>query len=185
VVSLSNFEKSYILTGDTAQSLDFTKYQKTSYCFEPQVIVSQKEQHWQEPNLFFDPSSSDSDSSEDPDYIPPKHLQRNITTSYDSWLDNWNSIPSDQPSTSKLTGEQSNPIPDSESDTSTDSGSIISQPNDTDTVPATSPRGRPPGTKNITDLWKNTASTKWKPPMKIVIEPDPEAITTRTRSKNA
>jgi hypothetical protein len=51
--SYSNIEKSYILTGDTAQSLDFTEYQRAGYCGElqPQVDI-QEEQDWQEPNLF-------------------------------------------------------------------------------------------------------------------------------------
>jgi hypothetical protein len=70
---------------------------------------------------------------------------------------------------------------DSESDTFTDSDY---QPSEISTAPATSPRGRPLGSKNITDSWKNTATTKWKPPKKIVVEPDPEAIAMRTRSKN-
>jgi hypothetical protein len=70
---------------------------------------------------------------------------------------------------------------DSESDTSTDSNN---QPSGIKTAPATSPRGRPLGSKNITDSWKNTAKTKWIPPRKVVVEPDPEAIATRTRSKN-
>ena len=98
--SFSNIEKSYILTGDTTQSLDFTEYQRASYCVEiqPQEDI-QEEQHWQEPHLFFEPSSSDSDSSEDPDYIPPVPLRRRITTSDDSWPDNSNSRSIDQPST--------------------------------------------------------------------------------------
>jgi hypothetical protein len=62
--SFPNSEKSYILTGDIAQSIDFTKYQKASFCcdHQQQEIVAQEEQHWQEPNLDFEPFSSDSDS---------------------------------------------------------------------------------------------------------------------------
>jgi hypothetical protein len=80
--SFSNIEKSYFLSGDTAQSLDFTEYQRAGYCGElqPQVDI-QEEQDWLETNLYFDPSSSDSDSSEDPDYLPPLPLKRIITTS--------------------------------------------------------------------------------------------------------
>ncbi len=70
---------------------------------------------------------------------------------------------------------ENNPVLDSESN---------NQPSGINTAPATSPRGRPLGSKNITDSWKNTATTKWKPPKKVVVEPDPEAIATRTRSKN-
>ncbi len=34
------------------------------------------------------------------------------------------------------------------------------------------------------DSWKNTSSTEWNPPKKTVIEPDPESIATRTRSRH-
>jgi hypothetical protein len=44
-------------------------------------------------------------------------------------------------------------------------------------------RGRQPGSRNQPNSWKNTAAPKWKPPSKIVVEADPEAIATRTRSK--
>jgi hypothetical protein len=76
--SFPNSEKSYFLNGDTDQTIDFTEYQKAGFSgdFEPQEIVVQEEQHWQEPNLFFKPSS-DSDSSEDPDNIPPIPLSKN------------------------------------------------------------------------------------------------------------
>jgi hypothetical protein len=131
--------------------------------------------------LFFKPSSSDSDSSDDPDYSPPVKLKRVITTSDDSWPNNSNSQSNNQPSTSTQSGEQNYPTLDSESETSTDSDN---QPTDINTTPATSPRGRPLGSKNITDSWKNTATTKWKPPRKVVVEPDPEAIATRTRSRH-
>jgi hypothetical protein len=177
-----NSEKSYILTGDTAQTIDFTEYQKAGFSgeFLQQDIAVQEELLWQEPNLFFEPSSSDSDSSEDPDYIPPVPLRKIITTLDDSWPDNSNSKSFDQPSTSKQASELNNPALDSESDTSTDSGN---QPNKIDTAPTTSPRGRPPGSKNITDSWKNTATLLWKPPRKVVVNPDPEVIATRTRSR--
>ena len=106
--SFSNSEKSYILTGDTAQSLDFTEYQRAGFSveFQPQEVDFQEEHHWQEPNLFFEPSSSDSDSSDDPDYIPPVPVKRVITTSDDSWPDNSNSQPLIQHSTLKQAGEQ-------------------------------------------------------------------------------
>jgi hypothetical protein len=66
--SFSNTKKSYILTGDLAQSLDFTEYQRAGFCVEHQIQVDlQEEQDWRVPNLFFEPSSCDSDSSEDPD----------------------------------------------------------------------------------------------------------------------
>jgi hypothetical protein len=135
--------------------------------------------------LFFDPSSSDSVSSEDPDYIPPIPTKRIITTSDDSWPENSNSQTSDQPSTSKQGGNQNNPTPDSDNETSTDSESVKSSPKDKSPTPVTSPRGRPQGSKNLPDSWKNTAATKWKPPKKIVVEIDPGAIATRTRSRQA
>jgi hypothetical protein len=71
--SFPNSEKSYILTGYSAQTLDFTEYQKSGLCYENQTeeYQEQENQYWEEPNLFFEPSSSDSDSSEDPDYVPP------------------------------------------------------------------------------------------------------------------
>jgi hypothetical protein len=180
--SFSNSEKSYILTGDTAQSHEFMEYQKAGFSveFQPQEIELQEVKHWQEPNLFFDLSSSDSDSSDDPDYIPTVPLKRVITTSNSSWPDNSNSQSSNQPSTSKQMSEQDQTGLDSDSETSTDSDN---QPTETSTTPATSPRGRTIGSKNITDSWKNTATTKWKPPRKVVVEPDPEAIATRTRSR--
>jgi hypothetical protein len=181
--SFPNSEKSYILTGDTAQSIDFTKYQKASFCSDnlQQEIVVQEEQHWQEPNLYFKTCSSDSDSSEDPDYIPPVPLEKIITTSDDSWPDKSNSNLYDQPSTSRQqTGEQDNPSLDSESNTSTDSEN---QSNQTHTTPTTSTRGKPQKSKNITDLWKNTATTLWKLTKIVIVNPDPEAISTRTRSR--
>jgi hypothetical protein len=126
----------------------------------------QEEQDWQDPNLFFDPSSSD--SSEDPDYIPPVPLQRIITTSDDSWPGNSSSQPLIQPSTSKQASEQQEPSLDSDSETSTDS----------------EPKERTVKSKSNKDTWKNTATTLWKPPKKVVIEPDPESIATRTRSRH-
>jgi hypothetical protein len=50
-------------------------------------------------------------------------------------------------------------------------------------TPVTSPRGRPPGSKNQHDSWKYTSAPKWKPASKIVVETDPEAIANRNRSK--
>ena len=102
--SFSNSKKSYILSGDSAHTLYFTEYQSTGFCGEqqPEEIPEQEENNWQEPNVFFEPSSSDSDSSEDPDYIPPSNIKRVITTSDDSWPDNSNSALKNQPSTSTL-----------------------------------------------------------------------------------
>ena len=100
--SFFSSEKSYILTGDSAHTLDFTKYQNTRFCSEHQLeeIPEQEDNNWQKPNLFFEPSSSDSDSSEDPDYIPPTQIKRLITTSDDSWPDNSYSSLNNQLSTS-------------------------------------------------------------------------------------
>jgi hypothetical protein len=135
--SFPNSEKSYILTNDTAQSIDFTKYQRASFCsdHQQQEIVAQEKQHWQGQNLYFEPSSWDSDSSDDPDYIPTVPFKKIITTSDDSWPDNSNSNLYDQPSTSRQqTGEQNNPELDTESNTSTDSEN---QQSETHTAPTT------------------------------------------------
>jgi hypothetical protein len=154
--SFPNSEKSYSLTHNTAQTLDFTEYQKSGFCSEhqPEEILVQEDQYWQEPNLFFEPSSPDYDSSEDPDYIPPVPLKKVITTSDDSWPNNSNSSLYNQPSTSRQqTARQDNPSLESNSSTSS---------SDTDTTPSTPTKGRP-RTKNIIDSWKNTATTLWKP----------------------
>jgi transcription-repair coupling factor (superfamily II helicase) len=65
--SFPNSEKSYILTGDSAHSFDFTEYQKAGFSVNFLPQVEHEELNWQEPDLFFDPSTSDSDSSEDTD----------------------------------------------------------------------------------------------------------------------
>jgi hypothetical protein len=174
--SFPNSEKSYILTRHSAQTLEFTKYQKSGYCSEhlPAEYFEQEDQNWQEPNLFFELSSSDSDSSEDPNYIQPVPLKKTITTSDDSWPDNSNSSLYNRPSTSKQQqAEQDNP--GLESNSSTESS-------ETDTTPSTPTRGRPKA-KNMVDSWKNTATTLWKPTTKVIENPDLEAISTRTRSK--
>jgi hypothetical protein len=46
--SFPNSEKSYILTGDTAQTLDFTEYQKAGFCgdCQPEEILEQENQYW-------------------------------------------------------------------------------------------------------------------------------------------
>jgi hypothetical protein len=118
--------------------------------------------------LFFDQSSSDSDSSEDPDYKPPTPVKRIITTSDDSWPDNSSSQPLIQPSTSKQRSDQQEPSLDSDSETSKDS----------------EPELRTVKSKSNKDSWKNTATTAWTPPRKVVIERDPESIATRTRSRH-
>jgi hypothetical protein len=128
----------------------------------------QEEQDWLEPNLFLEPSSSDSDSSEDPDYNPAVPLRRFVSTSDVSWPGNSNSEPLNQPSMSQQANRQQEPNLDSDSETSTDS----------------EPAKKSIKSKNTTESWKNTASTLWKPSRKVVIEPDPESIATRTRSKN-
>ncbi len=166
--SFSNTEKSYILTGDSAQTLDFTEYQKAGFCGDNQNQVDfQEPQEEPDHNVFYDPSSSDSDSSEDPDYVPPIQLRRNISTSDVSWPGTSNSEPPVLPSTSTQV-QRSQKVLDSDSETSTDS-----EPPETQTK-----------SKNNKDTWKNTATSLWKPPRKLVIEEDPESIATRTRSRN-
>ncbi len=125
--------------------------------------------------MFFEPSSSDSDSSEDPDYIPPIPVKKVITTSDDSWPDNSNSTLFNQPSTLKQqTTEQDNQSLESNSST---------ESSETDMTPPTSTRGRPK-LKNIIDSWKNTATTLLKPTTKVVVNPDLEAISTKTWSRH-
>jgi hypothetical protein len=122
------------LTGDTAQTLDFTEYQKSGFCSEhqPEEILEQEDQYRQEPNLFFEPSSPDYDSSEDPDYIPPVPLKKVITTSDDIWPDNLNSSLYNQASTSRQqTAEQDNSSLESHSST---------ESSETDTTPSTPTR---------------------------------------------
>jgi hypothetical protein len=165
--SFSNSEKSYILTGDSAQTLEFTEYQKASFSVKLLPQVEQEEQDWQEPEEYFEPSTSDSDSSEDPDYVPPTPKKNIITTSDDSWPDNSNSQGFLQPSTSKQAREQQEQILDSDSATSSDS----------------EPPQRTLKTHNSKDSWKNTDSKEWKPAKKTLITPDPDSIATRTRSK--
>jgi lipopolysaccharide export LptBFGC system permease protein LptF len=150
--SFPNSEKFYILTGDTAQTLDFTEYQRSGFCSEnhTEEILEQENHYCEEPNLFFKPSSSDSDSSEDPDYIPPVPLKKIISTSDDSWPNNSNSALYNQPSTSKQHTTRHN-SPSLESNSSTESL-------ETETAPPTPTRVRLKNKNNI-DSWKNTATT--------------------------
>jgi hypothetical protein len=194
--SFPNSEKWYILTGDTESSLNFTEYQRAGNVvgdqFQEEVQHAPQVHHQEHhPNLFFDPSSSeDSDSSEDPDYIPPTPLRRVITTSDDSWPDNSNSQTSVPSSTANQAGNQNHPVIDSDSEISSDREIEVALPEDViqeavipQAKPVTSPRGRPPGSKNQPNSWKYTSAPKCKPMSKIVVEADPEAIATRTRSK--
>ena len=92
----------------------------------------QENHHLQYPFLFFDPATSESDSSEDPDYIPPVPLKKVITTSDDIWPDNSNSSLYNQPSTSRQqTAEQDNSSLESHSST---------ESSETDTTPSTPTR---------------------------------------------
>jgi hypothetical protein len=98
--SFPNSEKSYILTGDTASTIDFTEYQHSTFCREQQEAQQQEEvEPWEDQNLFFDPSSSDTDSSEDPDYNPTAPVNRVIEHTNDSWPDSSNLNLINQPST--------------------------------------------------------------------------------------
>jgi hypothetical protein len=142
------------------------------------VLPAQQEHHhWQYSNLFFDPSTSEnSNSLEDSNYAPPTPLRKIITTSDDSWPDNSNSQTSDQTSTSNQAGNQNHPASNSDPEISSDSEIEIAFPEEECqevlATLVTSPRGRPPGSRNQPDSWK-----------KIVVEADPEAIATRTRNK--
>ncbi len=173
--SFPNSEKSYILTGDTATTIDFTEYQHSTFCSDHQEAQPAEEVvPWEDQNLFFDPSSSDTDSSEDPDYNPTVPEKRVITHSDDSWPDNSSSNLLHQPSTS-------NQLPKVQSDNNLDSHSST-ESSDIDNSP---PKlANKTGTsKSFVDTWKNTAQTLWKPSYKIKVNPDPSAISTRTRSK--
>ena len=44
-------------------------------------------------------------------------------------------------------------------------------------------RGRPPGSKNKTESWKNYIASEWKPPRNIISGQDSDAVSSRTRSK--
>ncbi len=166
--SFSNCEKSYILTGDSAQSLDFTEYQSADFSVD---FLPQEEQivpDWQEQNLYFEPSSSDSDTSEDPEYVQPEPTRKTITTSDESWPETSNSQGFFQPSSSKTLGDQQETNRDSSSASSSDS----------------EPPRKTVTTQKNKDSWKSTDSKEWKPTRKPVIIPDPESIATRTRSKH-
>jgi hypothetical protein len=174
--SFPNTEKSYILTGDTAHTIDFTEYQDSNYCSEHQEIQNfeHEKQNWEEPNLCFEPSTSDSDSSEGPDYIPQNQLRSVISNTDDSWPDNSNSTLGNHPSTSgQLPKGQNNQDLDSNLSTET---------SEAETTP---PKitANTQSTKHIVDSLKNTVQTLWKPASKVVINPDPEAISTRTRNR--
>jgi hypothetical protein len=164
------------LTGDTAITIDFTEYQKSTFCSEHQEVQNfEQEEPWEEQNLFFEPSSSDTDSSEDPDYTPQIPFRKIISNTDDSWPDNSNSNLATQPSTSgQLPREQSNQNLDSNSST---------ESSDIDNSPPTFTKKNLP-TRNFVDSWKKSAQSLWKPSSKIIVNPDPEAISTRTRSKS-
>ena len=51
--SFPNSEKSYILTGDSANSFDFTEYQKAGFSVNFLPQVEHEQLNWQEPDLFF------------------------------------------------------------------------------------------------------------------------------------
>jgi hypothetical protein len=173
--SFPNSEKSYILTGDTATTIDFTEYQPSTFCCEHQQVQPPEEVvPWENQNLFFDPSSSDTDSSEDPDYRPAPPVKRVTSHTDDSWPDNSSSNLLNQPSTSgQLPKAPSNQ--DLNNDSATESS-------DTDYSPQELPN-KTRTSKGYVDSWKNTAQTLWKPSSKVKVIPDPSAISTRTRSK--
>jgi hypothetical protein len=173
--SFPNSEKSYILTGDTASTLDFTEYQHSTFCKEQQEVQQQEEvEPWEDQNFFVEPSSSDTDSSEDSDYVPSTPVSRVIEHTDDSWPDNSNSNLINQPSTSK----QLPKIPNNQnldSNSSTESSDSDNSPQKLASKTKTS--------TSFVDSWKNTAQALWKPPTKLKVLPDPSAISTRTRSK--
>ena len=172
--SFPNSEKSYILTGDTASTIDFTEYQEAGFCSEQNFLNQEQIQDEEEQNLFFEPSSSDTDSSEDADYIPQLPVKRVISNTDDSWPDNSNSDFINQPSTSGLQTTQHTNL-DSDNNSTTDSSE------NSNFSPKITTNSRT--TKSVVDSWKNTAQTLWKPSTKIKVLPDPTAISTRTRSK--
>ncbi len=170
--SFPNSEKSYILTGDTASTLDFTEYQHSTFCKAHQEVQRPEEIEPEEnQNFFEEPSSSDTDSSEDPDYVPSTPVTRVIEHTDDSWPENSNSNLIDQPSTSQLPRLQGDQNLDTDSST---------ESSDSDNSPQKLTNRK---TSGFVDSWKNTAQSLWKPPSKIQVLPDPSAISTRTRSK--
>jgi hypothetical protein len=163
------------LTGDTAITLDFTEYQHSTFCSEQQEAQLPEEiEPWEEQNLYFDPSSSDTDSSEDQDYNPAIPLKRVISNTDDSWPDNSKSNLAHQPSMSgQLPNVQCKQNLDSNS--STESSDIDNSPPKVTSKTLTA--------RNVVNSWKNTAQTLWKPSSKVKVNPDPAAISTRTGSK--
>ncbi len=45
-------------------------------------------------------------------------------------------------------------------------------------------RGRPQGSKNLTESWKNTVASEWKPRQTCIPIQNPDSNTSRTRSKH-
>ena len=182
--SFSNTEKSYILTGDSQVSFDFTEYQNSGYQIEEELELQQVQdypvpQAVIDPNLevqYFDPQSTDSDSSDDPDYFPPAPRVRDLIASDNSCS---NSLPPSilyQPSTSSQHSEIGKESPEREED-------IKEQPEEEQQEQAQhSPhKGRQLGSKNRPDSWKNTAAPAWKHASKIKVEIDPDSIASHTR----
>jgi hypothetical protein len=160
------------LTGATAITIDFTEYQKSTFCSEHQEAQNfEQEEPWEEQNLFFEPSSSDTDSSEDHEYTPNIPFRKVISNTNNSWPDNSNSNLANQPSTSGL-------LPRELSNQNLDSNSS-SESSDIDNSPLTFAK-KTLTTKNLVDSRKNTAQTLWEPASKIIVNPDPEAISTST-----
>jgi hypothetical protein len=173
--SFPNSEKSYILTGDTASTLDFTEYQHSTFCKAQQEVQQPEEVGpWEDQNFFEEPTSSDTDSSEDPDYVPSTPVTRVIEHTDDSWPDNSNSNLIYQPSTS-------NQLPKVQRDQNLDSNSST-ESSDSDISPGKL-ASKSKTSSSFVDSWKNTAQALWKPPSKLKVLPDPSAISTRTRSK--
>ena len=69
---------------------------------------------------------------------------------------------------------------ETEQDTSSLESHTSTELSETETSPPTVAKGRPK-TKTYVDTWKNKATTLWKPTKKVIVDPDPEAISNRTQ----
>ena len=182
--SFSNTEKSYILTGDSQVSLDFTEYQNSGYQIEEELKPQQVQynpvpQADIDPNLnvqYFDPQSTDSDSSDYPDYFPPAPRICDLIASDNSCS---NSLPPSnlyRASTSSQHSEIEKESPMREEDI--EEKPEVQQQEQAQQSPH---KGRQLGSKNRPESWKNTAAPAWKPASKIKIEIDPDSIASGTR----
>ena len=173
--SFPNSEKSYILTGDSQVSLDFTEYQNSRYQIEEELELQELPdipvpQAVIDSNLnvqYLDPQSDDSDSSEDPDYFPPEPRVRDLIASDNSLS---NSLPPSFLNRANTSSQHSEIAKESPERVEED---IKEQPEEEEQAEQSTCRGRQLGSKNKPESWKNTAAHAWKPASKIKIKTTP------------